>query len=687
MVTVGDTPEGSGGTTITNVGTRQRVYAVEANAPLFLNGNFALFVGLVPESDGTVDEIDALGNFLYPITLNYTGDTSDSGPTQTVLDGNVEAPGANYTIGGQGDLVLVNQTTGLTVTINGYGSEDEALIDLPGGSVDADLTETGLGAIYVDGTARTTGTNPAAANNITAHVRAGEMSLNAVSTNDSVLTDYDTFYILASMPQDSLSVLAPTTYKVAPRAVGNSETSWDTDGAQGSFTPVSVVNPPAVFYSVLSTSFIPHEGRAGEPAILTTASFPGEPEVDSSITTLSVVGPGVNGTATVRLFPANANPLATDNDADLDASQLRGSFSFQVTDPDYATASLLMAAFGQWSGDPQVTFGQTHVNLSKVNPQLTVSVAGANPIPQATYAGFALDTVHYTVDSGVLNLPAAELTIGGGVLANIQGNVTLHNLALKEVDDRHGTDANILRLTGTSLTGWATAPGVAQPALNFTSLTGDLTIDGSPYDQFAVEGTPSSATSTTIRNFGPSTDGETMPSETPGVYLMAKTVMPLYVTGNFDLYVGRRLNSDGSVTSVGQVDGAFDPTNEFVASGAVLNRTLFNSGLFVNNLQKESIDTAVVPGITYRTYTTANSFQTPLPVFYDYTGPGSGTLVFDASQDSVVTSGDQMFNGVAPNQLYPGLAELRSLTNDSVVYSARKSSTTARRSMAPRPMC
>ena len=42
------------------------------------------------------------------------------------------------------------------------------------------------------------------------------------------------------------------------------------------------------------------------------------------------------------------------------------------------------------------------------------------------------------------------------------------------------------------------------------------------------------------------------------MYVMGKSVMPLFVTGNFALSVGRRLNADGTVTNVGQVAGVYD---------------------------------------------------------------------------------------------------------------------------------
>ena len=117
---------------------------------------------------------------------------------------------------------------------------------------------------------------------------------------------------------------------------------------------------------------------------------------------------------------------------------------------------------------------------------------------------------------------------------------------------------NILTLTPTALT-WTGASG-APASLSFGQLYGELTITGSPFDRFAVEGTPNTAWKTTIRNFAT--------TETPvGVYVMAKTVMPLEVTGNFELYVGQRLNADGTVTAVGQVRDVFDKLDTYHATG------------------------------------------------------------------------------------------------------------------------
>jgi hypothetical protein len=71
---------------------------------------------------------------------------------------------------------------------------------------------------------------------------------------------------------------------------------------------------------------------------------------------------------------------------------------------------------------------------------------------------------------------------------------------------------------------------------------------------------PNSAYRTILRNFST--------AATPsGVYVMGKNVMPLEVSGNFDLAVGRRLNLDGTVTNVGTILGAIDDAKNYVYTG------------------------------------------------------------------------------------------------------------------------
>ena len=283
----------------------------------------------------------------------------------------------------------------------------------------------------------------------------------------------------------------------------------------------------------------------------------------------------------VRSFPISLHPVAADNTDNFDASQLRGTFTFDVLDPDYATALALAQAFGY---SAKIAFDQNTVNLTAVNPQLAVTLNGTNPsndIFQTLYAGYGFIADNRT--------PTTTVTLGGNSrLQSIQGKVTVHNVQFTPLDDSQSAAANILTLTNTSFTGWATPSG-AHPSLSFdATLYGNLVIIGSPTDQFDVENTPSGVMQTTIQN--PATSGPAV-----GVYLMGRSQAPFTVTGDFGLYIGRRLQADGTVDNVGQADGVFygpaPSTNEGVPYGRI-------------------------------------PFQ---PVFFNYAGVGQGQLVDDLS--------------------------------------------------------
>ena len=63
-----------------------------------------------------------------PVTLNFSGTPA----SEVVLDGDLEPAGAQYTIDGNGNLHVVNQTVGLSVTINGYRDQDQLYVYMPG---------------------------------------------------------------------------------------------------------------------------------------------------------------------------------------------------------------------------------------------------------------------------------------------------------------------------------------------------------------------------------------------------------------------------------------------------------------------------------------------------------------------------------------------------------------------------
>ncbi|MGH7135637.1 MAG: hypothetical protein ACREHD_07845, partial [Pirellulales bacterium] len=134
------------------------------------------------------------------------------------------------------------------------------------------------------------------------------------------------------------------------------------------------------------------------------------------------------------------------------------------------------------------------------------------------------------------------MTIGTGDLASIQGSVDVE-FAQLTVNDAASTVANVITVNGTSVTGWKQSN--SSPSLTFGGLYGTLAVVGGAADRFDVENTPSSVDNTVLTN---SATGAPQ-----GVYVMGDTT-PLYVTGDFVLTVGQRLNGDGSVSAVGVAD-------------------------------------------------------------------------------------------------------------------------------------
>ena len=186
--------------------TQDTIYAVGASSPMIANGNFSVDLGWRLNLDGTVTQLDQLSGLATSITLNFSG-----GPTgDVVLDGDLDPAGARYFIDGGGSWHVINQTVGLDVAINGFRDQDQIQIHLPGGSVYANLMQTGPGIITVDGSARTSGINPSAVNDITVDSRGGNMTLDPAGNDISVLHLFDTLYLASSLPQDNLTLNVPT---------------------------------------------------------------------------------------------------------------------------------------------------------------------------------------------------------------------------------------------------------------------------------------------------------------------------------------------------------------------------------------------------------------------------------------------------------------------------------------------
>ncbi|HEX4415646.1 MAG TPA: putative Ig domain-containing protein, partial [Lacipirellulaceae bacterium] len=501
-------------------------------------------------------------------------------------------------------------------------------------------------------------------------MRAGNISLDPVNTNDSVMHAFNTMYVLGSMPQDSLNVTAPTSFEVAPSQQGSPRTSVGV--YTGYFGAYNVVNQPADFYTVLSWPFQASViTDSSDPAVLVGNPPPSGVNYFDTTLLYRYDGPDPRGfpdvLVPVRMYPLTSAPTTIDNTANFDASQLRGAFNFQVAQPDYSAAETLATGFGYRFALPAEAFGQTTVVLSKVNPQLSVSITGTPPVASADFNNLnsfdALGVVHY---------PGAQVTVGTGTLADVQGDVAVHNVWMKEVNDRLGISANVLTMTGSALTGWVTTAGTTHPSLTFDTLLGDLAVSGSPVDRFDIEGTPDTAPRVTLQNFATS-------GPAAGVYLMGKSVMPLFVTGNFTLNVGRRLTADGTVANVGQVDAVYDYHNRFNPDGAGLFDSFTQQHLF-ENLQVFNPNGAVlVPGVTYDTYVADYIFsgQQPLPVFFNYTGSGQSTFVFDTSGDvlnhghwgNISFAPSTNYIGIAANANYPGQADLRFFQGD-VLYGS-----------------
>jgi N-acetylneuraminic acid mutarotase len=581
---------------------RDSVYSTNATGGFILAGDFSVDLGWLLLPNGAVVKPESLLGFTdFHIDLHFS--SSSAAATQIVLDGNLDAAGADYGIGGgmnqDTDAIgapgpyfgqFYNVVTGPMVTVKTYQyrSQDEVVVDLPGGSVGANLATTVSGTFRIDGSARLAGTNPTAPNAINLIVPPGGVTMDTAGLYGSVLRGgRNLLYVLGSMPQDSLALTQPTDFQVTPGPESSSDVFPSTIGIQSilngfifdgglaflqSQPPpgqsfVYALNLPATGIPFVPGTSLSWAGDDANPTILDNQP----PNVGSyHDENLVYIRPGVGSvTFPIRVFSLSSHPIATDNSVDLDASQLRGTLSYSVSDPDYATAQQLFRSFGQSS----IAFGKTTVNLETVNPQLAVTISGQDPLNPNTPHIDQANALRNLADN---RIPTTDISVGGGVLANIQGNVVVRNARLT-IDDASGTRASVETLTASNLAGWATAAGAAQPTLSFdSSLHDDFTITGSPFDRFDVEGTPITGDAvfstestrtyhqTLIQN--PAASGA--PTE---VYVMAKSLEPLNVAGNIALFIGRRLHADGTVDAVGLADNVFansqPVTFEFVGVG------------------------------------------------------------------------------------------------------------------------
>ncbi|HVA47067.1 MAG TPA: choice-of-anchor tandem repeat GloVer-containing protein [Pirellulales bacterium] len=682
--------------TINNASTtRDAVYDMRTGG--VLNGDFALFMGWRLLHDGTITKPETLQGLHASMLVNFS--SASDAATQVVLDGNQDPAGAAYTIGNNkiGNLLFANQTVGLSVEINGYRSRDQVTIDLPGGSVAADLRHTGPATIYLDGTVRLSGMNPTAANQFTVQARSGAATMQPDGPNESVFSIFNTLYLLGSMPQDSLNLTQPTNFKVAPTAAKPAAASYGFELDDVAWFGAFVAGYATAYLQQDPPSGWVYNLHSPAPVLIPNAQLPDQDRLsyfyniedspatildaqpldylgdnvdynDSSLTYAGggyvlrhddnvapntgyyTVGPLPYGQLTVyeRIFTVTSHPVPIDNTVNLDASQLRGAFHYTAADPNYALLQELLLSFGG-SVAPAIAFGKTTVNLSGVNPQSAVTVSGQHELGfdyyqdaflliggQESFPGASFSSSEIADN----RIPTTSVSVGAGLMANIQGNVAVQQVQLT-VDDGRGTLPGIMTLTDTSLTGWTTALGATRPTLSFdASLHDDFVIIGSPVDQFDVENTP--ATLAAVQQSGfygllPTPVGlnQTLiqnlaTSGTPAsVYVMGKALPRLNVTGNFALTIGRRLNPDGTVDDVGTIGQVFYQGNHYQPDYSQ-------------------------------------------PITFQYTGIGLGPLVVDRSSESVYSGPSGIYantDDAGHYYLKSDLADRSGLLNGDIVFA------------------
>ena len=188
--------------------TRSRIYSDNWQVPVLAKDDWAVYLGQRILTDGTVQRTKHLAG-LSNIAVTLDFQTSSAAATDFVIDGDLDAPGVQYEVGGSG-LQIVNETVNLSVAISGYREPDQAYVYIPGGTVDANLHYSGLGKLYFDGQSRLSGTNATASNTITIEARYGQIDMTPLSQYNTFIDMYTDVYILGSMTQDSLYVDQPT---------------------------------------------------------------------------------------------------------------------------------------------------------------------------------------------------------------------------------------------------------------------------------------------------------------------------------------------------------------------------------------------------------------------------------------------------------------------------------------------
>ena len=590
--------------------TLDPVYTANWAVPMTLDGDLALYLGQKLHSDGTVERVEHLTNVQTSFILNHSG----SPATQVVLDAALDAPGATYSMVGvtgdgsgdpPGDLSVENSAGGLNVAIFGMRVHDELRMDLTGATVIGNLlgvvpgitSGIGPGIITFDGSDRFAGANPTAANIYQLFTPSHDMDVAPVGANQTRVNMVATLNVnvIGSMPQDVLTlnmpmILSGADYKIT---IDGSELRGQLNVSAVDVAPATANKP------------IAHEFAAAE-----AVPRPIDPKLSL-------------GYSSASIFLNAVRP-------DLNVN-LSGTTNYDSTilyqDPSLYADPSLYPDLNDW------------LHFAEINAR---NLTGA---PQNNF--------------WQLTAKASDITIGDGSLAKIQGNVFARNAAVT-IDDRQGTDANIIQMTTTGFTGWATPSG-SHPSVTIGTVYGAFTFNASPTDRFNIAGTPqhwwdanlakaeplltdgwkvSDDGTTTIKRDASYDDYLFFPADrtvinnfaTTGapadIYITAKDMMPLSITGNFNLVAGRQLLANGTV-QIGTVDNIIQPP-----AGSQIARQQ--------------------------------------PIAFSYTGQGTGTAIWDASQD-VLTSAfissmkGSTFYGVFASPLNPGLATLYYLDGDYVM--------------------
>jgi hypothetical protein len=234
------------------------------------------------------------------------------------------------------------------------------------------------------------------------------------------------------------------------------------------------------------------------------------------------------------------------NEVSLDAPLFEGTLNINVV-----ALRLSPEPTGAWD------LTRTTINLSALNALASLVVTGLD------YNNFP-----YSDFTAVGNSGQTYVTVGDGLLSQIQGSVTVNNVQLT-IDNSQSTDDDILTMTAAYLTGWTVPSGVTAPSIFWpASLYNTLLIEAGNDENIAVEGTPALQILTDIGTIYGTFEGtssvtfeNTATSSPPdSVYVMAASSDDvLSLAGDYSVYVGQQLNPDGTVTDVAKVDDVESP--------------------------------------------------------------------------------------------------------------------------------